>query len=328
MNTHECIDARPHIFSLTQLFELPEQATRYIVDGLLPIRGLSLLTGRPKAGKSHLARQLVSAVSMGERFLGRDVEAGNVLYYAIEEKAEEVRDHFGLLGLRDSLGEVMTVTYVESKNPLESLIEQADSITDLRLIVIDPLMRFLRIRDGNSYSEVTAATAQLLKFVRERDLHVMTVHHTAKRLTDDPRDATLGSQAFNGAVDTILTLQEHQGNRMISSAQRYGAGLEKTPINWDDSRRYMSLGNANERELARGEEVRNAILRFLASNGCSSFQEIRSAIGVKNLTVHNECQNLIAQEVLIREGSGRRNEPFKLRLNDGRPQAVPTSLHQ
>lgn len=130
-------------FNLNELFALEPESTRYVVDGLLPNSGVSLLTGRPKAGKSHLARQLVAAIASNESFLGRAVVPGEVLYYALEEKPHEVRDHFEVLGLRSAERDVFTHVGAVADKPMEALRQIVDAHPDLRLIIIDPLMRFM-----------------------------------------------------------------------------------------------------------------------------------------------------------------------------------------
>jgi RecA-family ATPase len=72
----------------------PDEETPWLVDGLLPQAGLSIIAARPKVGKSTLARTLTLAVARGERFLDRDTTAGTVLYLALEEKRAELRRQF------------------------------------------------------------------------------------------------------------------------------------------------------------------------------------------------------------------------------------------
>jgi hypothetical protein len=48
----------------------PEELTSFIVEGLLPSGGLSILAGKPKSGKSTLSRQLAVAVVQGLPFIG------------------------------------------------------------------------------------------------------------------------------------------------------------------------------------------------------------------------------------------------------------------
>ncbi len=59
--------------------------TRWAVRGLVS-EGVNLLVGAPKLGKSWLALCIAIAIAAGGRALGRvDVEAGDVLYLALED---------------------------------------------------------------------------------------------------------------------------------------------------------------------------------------------------------------------------------------------------
>ena len=60
--------------SLKDLFNTPDVKVDWLVDGLLPIGGLSLLVAKPKAGRSTLARNLVLAVAQGQDFLGKPIQ--------------------------------------------------------------------------------------------------------------------------------------------------------------------------------------------------------------------------------------------------------------
>src|SRR5262245_49624766 len=48
------------------------------------------------------------------------------------------------------------------------------------LIIIAPLFRLTRVKDGNDYAQVTAALEPLLVLARETGAHVLCVHHTGK----------------------------------------------------------------------------------------------------------------------------------------------------
>ena len=80
--------------SLADLLNEPDEAVQYVVHDLLPAGGTSLLAGKPKAGKSTLARCLALCVARGDNWLGRECRQGTVLYLGLEEKRSEVRRHF------------------------------------------------------------------------------------------------------------------------------------------------------------------------------------------------------------------------------------------
>lgn len=91
-------DSKLNLTSLGNLLTEPEEKVAWILDGILPAEGLSLLNGKPKAGKSTFVRCLALAAARGETFLGRATTQGAVLYLALEEKRSEVKKHFAVLG--------------------------------------------------------------------------------------------------------------------------------------------------------------------------------------------------------------------------------------
>src|SRR5690242_7549256 len=82
------------LISLGDLLSKPQEEIEFLIEEMLIKAGLGLLAGKPKAGKSTLARVLAFAVARGTLFLGYPTRQGNVLYYALEEKESEVRRHF------------------------------------------------------------------------------------------------------------------------------------------------------------------------------------------------------------------------------------------
>lgn len=79
---------------LSDLFQEPEEQTKWLVDGLLPTGGFSIVVAKPKVGKSTLARGLALNIATGELFLGKEVSKGVVIYLALEEKRSEIKKHF------------------------------------------------------------------------------------------------------------------------------------------------------------------------------------------------------------------------------------------
>jgi len=84
-------EAKLNLTSLAGLLKEPEEKVTWILDGILPAEGLSLMAGKPKAGKSTFARCLALAVAQGQPFMNRATVKGTVLYLALEEKRSEVK---------------------------------------------------------------------------------------------------------------------------------------------------------------------------------------------------------------------------------------------
>ena len=216
--------------------QLPE--VEWLVPGMLAARSLALLTGTTKAGKSLLLLGLLKASQGGTNFLGYSIprlrswmlteasdyalaaqmrmmnmtpaeDALPVCYYAAQEIIRMTPQAFTDALLRD-----YEVAYHKDEAP--------------HLIAIDTLGRWLRLGDWNDYATVTAATAPLLtaaKEMRNGGTSVILVHH-ARKSGGEGAEASLGSQAIAGAVDSVLTLKLRNGGeaerRTLRIQSRFG----------------------------------------------------------------------------------------------------------
>ena len=78
-----------HSIAAASLAAHPVPPRRWIVDGFIPDRNVTLLAGDGGTGKSVLAMQLAASVATGRRWLGMTVAAGRSLYLACEDDADE-----------------------------------------------------------------------------------------------------------------------------------------------------------------------------------------------------------------------------------------------
>ena len=87
----------------------------------------------------------------------------------------------------------------------------------------DPLQRWLRLKDADRYAEASNALDPVIALARDTGVHVMAIHHERKS-GGDGIDSVLGSHAFSGGFDTILSLSRAGHQRFLASAQRGGEG--------------------------------------------------------------------------------------------------------
>jgi hypothetical protein len=247
--------------TLTKLGDLltePEEKVAWLVDKTLPAGGFSLLVAKPKAGKSTLARNLALSVAQGRNFLGKKTQKGTVIYLALEEKRAEVKKHFQDMG---ATGEEDIYIHADSA-PVDAL-QQIRAVAEEKkpvLIIIDPLFKLARVKDGNAYSEVSAALEPLLVLARKTDAHVLAVHHAGKA-DREAGDSILGSTAILAASDTALIMKRSERYRTISSDQRYGENLPESVLHFDPQTRTVTLGESKERE--EEQRLSAAIVEFL-----------------------------------------------------------------
>jgi 5S rRNA maturation endonuclease (ribonuclease M5) len=292
---------------LNELFAMPPQVVRWVVDEMLPSGGLSVLASKPKVGKSTLARYLALCIAKGLPFLDRQVIQGSVLYFAFEEKLEEVKIHFQDMGA-DGSEKIAIYAGMASTNALEQ-IKHDILIVKPKLVVIDTLFKLIRVVDANDYIQISYALEPLLQAARDTDAHILCVHHTNKNWKQD-MDSILGSTAIYGGVDTSLLLRISKGKqRIISTSQRYGKDLDDTILAFDSMARTMSVLGKALRNV--GKNLDDKILEFLSKQGHPVTEEeiignVRGSTSKKRTALRGLC----SLDKVNKEGKGKKGSPY------------------
>ncbi|CAN5460273.1 hypothetical protein BH20ACI3_BH20ACI3_41910 [soil metagenome] len=303
--------AASRLFKLTTLDDLlaePEEATPYAWDRTLPCGGVSILAAKPKVGKSTFARALAVAISRGESFFGRSTRKGKVIYLCLEEKRAEVKSHFQKMGATG--GDILIhtgKTPVDALTPLEDLSKELSPV----MVIIDPLSRFLRIADFNSYAEVTRQLEPLIDLARlsKCQTHLLCLHHNGKG--GDMReggDAVLGSTALFAVVDALLTMRRKDKMRTLESAQRYGDDLPETIVHLDP---LTGMINASgDLKTFTMNERKRSVLDALGSEPLTD-PAIRELVGGTNAGLTTKALRALFEEgTLQRTGLGKKGDPF------------------
>jgi hypothetical protein len=197
-----------------------------------------------------------------------------------------------------------------STAPVEALEKLKKAIAEVKplLVIIDPLFRFVRVRDSNDYAEVTRSLEPVLSLARESGTHVLCVHHLGKG-DRSGGDAILGSTAIFGAVDTVLLLKRSERYRTISSDQRYGQNLEETVLDFDPATKIPRMGGTKEEE--ERSRVQEAILVFLKMHEePQTEKEIGADVEGRTSQKRKALRDLLAAGEIVRHGKGGKKDPF------------------
>ena len=173
--------------------------------------GLTILAGPPKVAKSWWALNVAVAVAAGGKALGRvDVDAGAVLYLALEDTGRRMQDR-----LRKVLADSPAPERLTIAMECERMPDGADRIRawladhpDARLVVVDVFARVRARSDPRMglYEADYAAASTLKAIADEFGIAMLVVHHTRKSAADDFLDSVSGSQGLAGCADAVLVL--------------------------------------------------------------------------------------------------------------------------
>lgn len=239
-------------FELTPIGEAldePIVEADWLIDGLLSAGGISIWVAKPFGGKSTALRAAALKVSRGEPFLGRATSKGAVGYFALEQARNEVVAHFKQMGATraDSATLKIHTGMVPAKDVTDKL-RQVIVENNLVLAVIDPVVLLLirGVSDFNEYAAVYAALEPLISIARDTGCHLALVHHLSKAERDN-MDQIMGSTAFSGAADTVVTLRKKAVGgvefRTIETQQRRaGVNMPQTALTLDLVTGFVAIG--------------------------------------------------------------------------------------
>ncbi len=308
--------------SIGELLDEPEEETRWLVEGRLPAGGISVIVAKPKVGKSTLARALALAVAQGEPWLGWETTPGTVFYLALEEKRDQVREHFRTMGATGN--EPLRIFFGPAPQNVVALVEAAAREQQPALIIVDTLQRLVRAHDLNDYAVVIRALEPLLRIARETGAHVALVHHARKGGNTPDGDEVLGSTAITGTVDTTMLLRRSHRCRSLRTIQRCGEDLEDTVFELDEATQLPRL--AGKQAEFEGGRIEAEILSALAQAAEPITEpELDGHVQVRTEQKRAALRRLVARGAVERLGKGARGDPFRYRVPAGGPGAAADS---
>ena len=301
-------DRWPALIRLSDFLASSPEPVVWLVDRMLTIGGLGLIVGKPKIGKSSLARDLCNAVATGRPFLSRPVSQGTVLYLSLEDHPGQCRDRFARMHFPN--GQAANVFVHVEPAPAKSIEWLADLVSQYRpaLVIVDPLFRLIRVKDENRYAELSNATEPLIAIARKFGCAIVCCHHMRKA-GGDFGDGILGSTAIFGFCDTAIELVRNGEHRMVRTTQRDGDDLPETILEMDADSGLFAIGS-------RAEDVSldllvSRIADLLSKGGEKSREEIIDTIGGNKTVFPGAFARAEELDLIVRCGSGKNGDPYR-----------------
>ena len=249
-----------------ELMKKTVKPARFVVNGLLP-RGLNIVAGKRKEGKSWLMLDLCFSVAEGEKFLDHDTEQGTVLYLDLEDPESRLIQR--ARGIRD----VIPSKFHEATKAGRlggGLTEQIEDFVkehpDTNLVVIDTLQK-IRKPKGDTYAGDYAVISALKNLADRLDIAIVCIHHTRKMKAKDTFDSVLGSTGLTAAADGIYVLERKADGKPFGRLSFISRDLPDgdLPVRFDhDTCRWYPIASSDmERELLLADEAMSTLVSFM-----------------------------------------------------------------
>jgi hypothetical protein len=292
LNGHPTGDTFP-LLTGDDLLRQPDPS--WLIDGIVPASGLSVIYGPSGAGKSFLALDWALCTAAGLPWLGREVEQRRVVYIAAEGRAGfgvRYRAWLAARGLQnvERIGFLLDAVDLRDRQQVDRARRTLASLPERPgLLVVDTMARAMVGGDENAAKDVGEFIAAV-DGLREADAAVV-VHHTGK-----DRASERGSSALRAAADLMAKLERdgHAGRLALSCDKaKDAAEWEQIPLQLDPAGGSCVLSLVVEKQEAR-DDLRDRVLAYVVANGPVGKKQIRAdvtggnpAIDAALLSLHN-----------------------------------------
>ena len=303
--------AKNHTYRLSSPDEILERASAFewIVDGLIPAYGISLLAGAPFAGKSRTAASIAAHVSLGVPWCGLETQSRRVAWLGTDRG--EI-DAAGTLRLAVAGLPGAGVSIVDPSTWLATEVANVDAIRELLdsegigLLVIDCLRASHREEENSS--SIRPLVMQPIQQIAEV-CPVLLVHHAGHEATrargssDIPAACTTTMLLTGNARALRLKVTSHL--RLPFTIDLSVAGGEGEPYRYslaDEQGRRATDETAELQRIAAIVRGRRGILRG----------ELLDAIGGNATRRRDHLKEAIASGLVVEVRSGATIEHYPL----------------
>lgn len=285
--------------------QLPEQ--QFLVDGLLG-KGLYLLSGASKIGKSWMVLDLANRISKGEEVFGRQTHPCPVLYVSLEDTLARLQERLGQV-TGGKPGPVYLSTEAELMNHgfEEQLVTFLEAHREVKLVIIDTLQKIRELgRENYSYAGDYAVTGVLKELADRYGLTMLLVHHNRKQDSLDPLDKISGTSGIAGGVDGYWLLNKRSRSSSDAILTIGGRDLEdqSLELRFDKERKQWQYLGLYTGSAAVSRELLEKTADLADKNWSGTMTELQTALDLGEMAPAQLGRQLSAAEACLKRDYG------------------------
>jgi RecA-family ATPase len=289
---------------------VPER--QWFVEGLIPDRTVTNLSGDGGSGKTEIILQLIAAASLQTQWFGKGVSIGPCLYYGAEDEADELHRrletivrHAGkqlsdLAGIRllPMAGQDAVLAEPDRKGmlaatPIFAKLEAETRSLRPKLVVIDPSADVFG-GDEINRSQVRKFVSMLRGLAIDFDCAVLLLSHPS--LTGmSSGTGTSGSTAWNNSVRSRLYLEVTSPETRVLKLVKANHGKvgETIEMRWNDG--VYDLDNGPDPVMAKvlnksADDVFMAVFSKFTAQGQPLGPNVGPSYAPKKISGHSDAK--------------------------------------
>ncbi len=252
-----------------ELMDMEFQPTGWLIEKLLG-KGVYILAGASKIGKSWLVLWLADRVSKGEKVWEFKTQQADVLYVSLEDTAQRIQRRLSEV----TGGEADRVWIATEAELLGSGFERqlGNFLTahpGTGFVIIDTLQRIRQMKSEKySYAGDYEVMTELKSIADRFNITILVVHHTRKEESEDAFNMISGTNGLMGCADGAMVLQKP--SRLSKTATLDVTGREiadlQLKLEFDDSKHWQFIEYGREEPRDDADKILRAVKQLVSDD--------------------------------------------------------------
>jgi len=253
-------DSRRGIISASELGKKEFGKMKWILNGIIPLEGVTMIVSPPKTGKSALILNLLCDACLEQPVLGTEViERLNVFYMDLESSYRRAQARINRItsgNFPPNLDICTDFPRFGSEGGEEQLCCYLENHKKVQVVVVDILDKIRPPMTGSSspnYRTDAGDISKIGNICKDFNVTAIIVHHTRKQDSRDWVDMVSGTNAISGSCDTLLYL-ERPRKSVEAILHATGRDIEEDDYDviWDKTTwKWTLLGKADDAGISK-----------------------------------------------------------------------------